>query len=340
MNPMRRHWKKWTIAAACLATFLLIASHLDATAFVDAPVYRALSGLYSPFATGFFKACTGLVSPLVLLVIALVVVARIPRRELRVPVLLNLCVAVLLNLGLKHVFSRPRPVDVIHIITETGSSFPSGHTMAAACFYGFLIWIVWDICRSRAVRAALTAFLCALIALVAASRVYLGVHYFTDVLGGLLISAVYLTVFTTMVRRFFEHAEAPHPWGLQPNDRNRLLFSFIYAFEGVLGGFRSERNMVIHFAAMATVVVFGALLGLSAMEWVACVSLFGLVMMAELMNTAVETVVDILCPQYDPRAKLAKDTAAGAVLLAAMASAIAGLIIFVPKILDLLMNEL
>lgn len=337
---MKKVWMKWAAALGCMALFLLIALNLENAACVDEPVYNALSALRSPFFTSLFLLATNLVSPLVLLIITLGVVAFVPRQELRVPLLINLCAAVLLNLSLKHVFARPRPPEAFRLITETGSSFPSGHAMTAACFYGFLIWVVWQLCENKRLRNALCALLALVIAMVASSRVYLGVHYFSDVMGGICISVVYLIVFTTLVSRFFSHNESLRPRGLRPNSRNRLLFSFIYAFEGVISGLKTERNMVIHFSAMATVIVFGALLSISQTEWIVCVILFGVVIMAELMNTAVETVVDILCPEYDPRAKLAKDTAAGAVLMVAIAAAVVGVIIFAPKLLELIAGEL
>ena len=78
-------------------------------------------------------------------------------------------------------------------------------------------------------------------------------------------------------------------------------------------------------------MIAGFVLKLSAVEWCICLGLFGLVMALELVNTAVEAVVDLVTQEYKPLAKIAKDTAAGAVLIAAIMAAIAGLIIFVPK---------
>lgn len=337
---MKRHWLKWTTAGLCLLLFIAIALNLNNVFGIDAAVYGLVSQWHCAPATEFFKACTLMVGPIVLLAISLTLVFILPKKEYRIPVLLNLSVAILLNLGLKHTFTRARPTDVLQIITETGYSFPSGHTMAATCFYGFLIYLVWHLCRNKALRNAVAALLSVLIALVGISRIYLGVHYFTDVFAGVCISIFYLIVFTSLVNRFFTLEESPRPRRLVPTERNQLLFSFVFAFEGVLSGLRSERNMLIHFSAMATVIVFGALLSISKMEWIACVILFGVVFMAELMNTAIETIVDIICPETDPRAKLAKDTAAGAVLMAAIAAAVVGAIIFVPKILDLLLTEL
>lgn len=89
--------------------------------------------------------------------------------------------------------------------------------------------------------------------------------------------------------------------------------------------------MKIHTVMAIMVVLAGTLLKISATEWCICLILFGLVMALELVNTAVEAVVDLVTEEHKPLAKLAKDTAAGAVLIAAIMAAIAGLIIFLPK---------
>ena len=75
----------------------------------------------------------------------------------------------------------------------------------------------------------------------------------------------------------------------------------------------------------------GLILKISPVEWCICLGLFGLVMALELINTAIEAVVDLVTSEYRPLAKVAKDTAAGAVLIAAIMAAVSGLIIFVPK---------
>ena len=89
--------------------------------------------------------------------------------------------------------------------------------------------------------------------------------------------------------------------------------------------------MKIHCVMAVLAEIAGLILGLSPIEWCICLALFGLVMALELVNTAVESVVDLVTSEYRPLAKIAKDTAAGAVLIAAIMAAIAGLIIFVPK---------
>ena len=91
--------------------------------------------------------------------------------------------------------------------------------------------------------------------------------------------------------------------------------------------------MKIHCAAAVLVVIAGAVLGISTTEWCICFLLFGLIMSLELVNTAVEAVVDLVTEEKKPLAKLAKDTAAGAVLIAAIMAAVTGVIIFLPKLL-------
>lgn len=115
----------------------------------------------------------------------------------------------------------------------------------------------------------------------------------------------------------------------------KLIKSFIYAFAGVKSAFKAEQNMKIHFFIMLLVIIIGLILKLTKWEWITCIILFGLVISAELMNTAIETLTDIAMPEKNPKAKLTKDVAAGGVLVMAIISVIIGLMIFLPKIIAL-----
>ena len=116
---------------------------------------------------------------------------------------------------------------------------------------------------------------------------------------------------------------------------NSLISSFGYAIEGIKNAFKSERNLKIHTLAMILVVIFGFVLKLAVWEWVTCIILFALVIGAELLNTSIEEVVNLLSPEIRVHAKYAKDIAAGAVLVFAVASAVVGVIMFLPKIVSL-----
>ena len=122
---------------------------------------------------------------------------------------------------------------------------------------------------------------------------------------------------------------------MKKNRKNPLYESFGYAFEGIWTGIRKERNMKIHCLAIICVTLAGTLLHITATEWCICLLLFALVAALELVNTAVEAVVDLVTEEKKPLAKIAKDTAAGAVLFAAIVSVIIGCIIFLPYLLEL-----
>ena len=116
----------------------------------------------------------------------------------------------------------------------------------------------------------------------------------------------------------------------------RLLKSFKYAIEGILYAFKYEQNIIVHTIIMILVIILGIVLKLDYFEWLICLILFGLVIATELINTSIEAIVDLACPKINPLAKIAKDTASGAVLIFALTATISGLIIFIPKILEII----
>jgi len=113
----------------------------------------------------------------------------------------------------------------------------------------------------------------------------------------------------------------------------KLINSFKYAIEGFISSFKTERNMKIHILAMVLVVLLGIYLKLGIIEWCFITFAIALVIGAELFNTAIETIVDMVSPEKNPKAKLAKDISAAAVLAFAIGATIIGMIIFVPKII-------
>ena len=113
------------------------------------------------------------------------------------------------------------------------------------------------------------------------------------------------------------------------------LFSFLNAFAGIRVLLRDEHNVRIHCVAALLVVAAGFLLGISAGEWIAVVFAIGLVFTAEAINTSIERLADEVQPEWDEHIRDVKDLAAGAVLFAAIAALVVGLIIFVPKIIAL-----
>ena len=116
----------------------------------------------------------------------------------------------------------------------------------------------------------------------------------------------------------------------------RLRKSFGYAFKGIDDVIKHEPNMKIHVVVAILVVIMAFILKVSIIEWIILVLLIGAVLAAETINTTIENLVDMYTKEYDEKAKIVKDTAAGTVLILAITSAIIGLIIFIPKIIYLL----
>ena len=120
---------------------------------------------------------------------------------------------------------------------------------------------------------------------------------------------------------------------MKPPARARNFWqSLAFAFAGVRHALRSQRNLRIQFAIAAAVIIAGLVLRISRTEWAVVITLIALVIGLELLNTAIEALVDLASPAPHPLAKVANDTAAGAILVVALGSAAAGLIILLPRL--------
>jgi diacylglycerol kinase len=118
-------------------------------------------------------------------------------------------------------------------------------------------------------------------------------------------------------------------------EKRAFIGGFDHAWEGIVRAVRTQRNMRFHALAAVAVVVAGALLRVGFAEFSILFLSVAFVMAMELVNTAVEAVVDLVSPEFHPLAKIAKDAAAGAVLVASVGAAIIGAMIFIPRALEL-----
>ncbi|MDN5330983.1 MAG: diacylglycerol kinase [Tepidanaerobacteraceae bacterium] len=121
--------------------------------------------------------------------------------------------------------------------------------------------------------------------------------------------------------------------------KSRTLFeSFIYAISGVIYSLKTQRNMRIHFLAALLVMILSKYLELEEMEMVAVVFATALVIIAEMINTALETAVDMITEKFHPLARIAKNVAAGAVLVAVLNALIIGYLIFFDKLFNFILE--
>lgn len=134
-----------------------------------------------------------------------------------------------------------------------------------------------------------------------------------------------------------EEGLIPFRWQRKVGRSSSLVESFYHAFHGIWVGLKEQRNLRIHFCLIPVVTVMGLLLHIDTVSWLALVFAMGLVVSTEFLNTALEHLVDISSDgQYKYAARCAKDTAASAVLSASIAAIVIGLIVFVPKLMELI----
>lgn len=141
--------------------------------------------------TNFMKIITLFGSVYVIVPCCIILLFALKNKKNKILMTSNLVIITLLNQLLKRVFRRLRPIN--GIISESGYSFPSGHSMVSMAFYGFLIYLLYK--SNFKYKNIFIGLLIVLILLIGISRIYLGVHYPTDVFGGFLLSISYLLLF-------------------------------------------------------------------------------------------------------------------------------------------------
>ena len=164
------------------------------------------SDVMTPIMEGF----TSLSSVAVILVMALVVAAFAPGKAPGRCVCANVVGALVLNQVLKFIVQRPRP-DGYRLAVESSYSFPSGHSMISMAFYGLLIWMIWKYERDDVMRHVWCCLIGLIIVMVGISRIYLGVHYASDVIAGFCVSLIWLVFFTKVIAPAFMDEENVQP---------------------------------------------------------------------------------------------------------------------------------
>ena len=201
---------KWIILFVCLIGFLALAEDVFNKEIMNGDIigYRIISEfLISDFATPIAKFITNFGGSIALIVITILLVVCIKNKKIGISIFMNLGIAAGLNWTLKQILQRPRPTEY-RIINETGYSFPSGHSMTSMAFYGFIIYLIYKYVKNKYLKASLIAFLSILIISIGVSRIYLGVHYTSDVIGGFLLGVSYLIIYIKCINSFLFEQES------------------------------------------------------------------------------------------------------------------------------------
>ena len=166
-------------------------------------IYENIARCISEPLTSILKIVTNFGGPIILVLITVGILLFVKNKKYGWYVATNLLLIAAINQILKYIVQRPRPNEY-QLIKQGGYSFPSGHSMVSMAFYGFLIYILYHKVQNKYAKWSLCIILAILIFLIGISRIYLGVHYASDVIGGFCLSVIYLIVFTQIIKQIYE----------------------------------------------------------------------------------------------------------------------------------------
>ena len=191
---------QWLICFISLILFLTITKDVFDNEIIkgDTIGYNIVSNLISDNLTPLVKMITWFGSATCLILLTVILFVIIKNKKAGLLIGTNLVIITILNQTLKSLLQRPRPTG-FRIINETGYSFPSGHSMISMAFYGFLIYLIYKNVKNKYLKFTLIIILIILIISIGLSRIYLGVHYTSDVLAGFLLSIAYLIFYCNVV---------------------------------------------------------------------------------------------------------------------------------------------
>ncbi|ERJ12896.1 phosphatase PAP2 family protein [Haloplasma contractile] len=199
------------ILSSMIIFFILLSRGLirDNLAFLDDFIYKLISPIISERLTSLMVFITHLGSAPVLIAVSVISFFILRKSKTHAHygymIAFNLVSTYGLNLLLKYIFKRERP-DIMRLIDIEGLSFPSGHSMVSISFYGLLLYLLYMNIKTTAYRVLTTTVISILIVLVGFSRIYLGVHYATDVFAGFAVGSAWLIMLIIFTNNYFDSA--------------------------------------------------------------------------------------------------------------------------------------
>lgn len=148
--------------------------------------------------TSILKIITNISNAYSLIGLSIILLLSIKKKKIPIIMTINLTLAAIINNIIKNLFTRTRPLG-INLIVESGFSYPSGHSMVSMSYFGFLIYLIYKSNKSKINKIILISIIFFIILLIGFSRIYLGVHYFSDVIGGYLLSYIYLNIYIKLI---------------------------------------------------------------------------------------------------------------------------------------------
>lgn len=165
---------------------------------LDNKIYELLTKTQNPKITETMIIISFFASAITLIGLSIVLILILKKKKYSRFIALNLTLSFITNRILKFIIRRPRPPR-IQIVHENGYSFPSSHAMVSFAFYGFIIYLLCTNVKNKVLKYSITIVLSIIVILIGISRIYLGVHYVTDIIGGFIFGCVYLIIFIKKV---------------------------------------------------------------------------------------------------------------------------------------------
>ncbi len=186
----------WIILVLGLLLFFYLVRLINANTIsvLDNYIYNLIKGFISPKMTPIVKFITEFGNYTVMIPVIILFYLFNKDKSFNRYFTINLVAIFTSNFIVKNIIRRDRPID-INLIIENGFSFPSGHSMVSFAFYGFIIYYVYCSHLSKLGKTIIISILTLLVLMIGLSRIYLGVHYASDVIGGFVLALVYLIIF-------------------------------------------------------------------------------------------------------------------------------------------------
>ena len=206
MIIIKKNRIRWIILGLCLILFITIMIFvvIKNDLYIDEYGYSLISKLKNENMTNIIKIITNIGGTIIIAVVTILSLFIFRKKKIDICIILNLLgIFILNNLLIKNIIVRNRPTG-INIIEENGYSFPSGHTAISTVVYGYLIYLIYNYVSNKKLKYVLISTLSIIILVVGLTRIYLGVHYTSDVLGGYLLGISYLIMFTYVTRNYIK----------------------------------------------------------------------------------------------------------------------------------------
>ena len=200
-NYIKNNQKEFIFLISSIILFTKISILVVTEKFnnIDSLTHSYILNIRNETLTTFFTTITNLAGASFLLALSCLLFIILKNKKTALYIFINLASAFTINETVKTIFTRSRPIG-INLIEETGFSFPSGHSMISLAFYGFIGYLLYKNTKKKYMKPIIIISTTSIILLIGISRIYLGVHYLSDIIAGFLLAIIYLNIYLKLIK--------------------------------------------------------------------------------------------------------------------------------------------